>query len=279
MRAATSWGIGVLACALLTTAVGTAAAQTPGLGTIGSCVVPATSARMASPAPIRSQRVQTDARTNAVFFFSSTDDGARRMTVRAGELDVDKVVYPDGRFRLTLRTGDDVVSIGGLPGNVEVQRDKGRGRSLEVGRASEDDWLRLKVMLAGSKAVRMFRGLANALDDGTLKTPAGTAVLLSDGLLALLDGDPGVVRRLGERWRPAGQAKIRPATLRQVPAFLGCWVNYETAIYQAYLEYGQCQVNDWLWQLLFNACDWEYVLKAESIWFQFVGCSMFLVGG
>ncbi len=275
MRHAIITGRCLLVCVLVLAWGGVGAAQTSNAGVMmPQCAVTVKPAAASLPAVAVRQRVHQDARSGATFFFSSTADGAARMTVIGGELQIEKIVYADGRFRVALQAGDDLVSIAGMPGIVKVQRGKERGRSLDVGRASEDEWLQTKVVLAGSRAVRLFRALADSLENGTLQTPAGTAVLMTDALLGLLDGDVGAVHRLGERLRAARQAKIRPAALGQAE-FLMCYYKFAWAADEALDTYYDCAKNYYNWDPRQLGCSFQWVLMAESAWWQFIGCSTF----
>jgi hypothetical protein len=272
MRPATKRGTIPLACALLMMSAGVAAAQTTGVGAMApQCVATVRPATTASFGKALSQRVHTDARTNAAFFFSLTADGAVRMTVKAAQLEVDKTVYPDGRYRVVLQAGDDRVSVAAAPGTVEVVRRNQGSRRVEVGRAADDDWLQVKVLLAGSKAVRLFRTLSYNLDPETLETPAGRAVLASDGAFGVLDGDVGAIGRLVRQMRAAQKTKIRPAALRQV--FLDCFRKYADAVNVAMQEWVDCFNSFYPWDPRQYLCDFEWLLKAESAWFQFIACS------
>jgi hypothetical protein len=249
-----------------------ASAQTgPGSAAIAPCVALVKATGTIPTAQPVSLQAHHDARTDASFFFSSTRDGAVRMMMKSADLELEKTVYPDGRFQIVVQIGDDHTSVVGAPGTLEVER-RNRGREhLDVARAGDDEWLRTKVLLAGSKAIRRFRTLAYNLDARTLQTPAGAAVLMSDAILGLLDGDVGAIRRLGQQIRAARQAQTRPVALGQ--EFLNCYRKYAEAVTAALDEWLQCSSQYWMYDPRQWLCELDWLLKAESAWFQFFGCS------
>jgi hypothetical protein len=220
---------------------------------------------------VRSVQVHHDAQTDATFFFSSTREGAVRMMMTSTDLEMEKTVYPDGRFQIVVQTGDDQTSVVGAPGTLEVERRNHGREHLDVARAGDEEWLRTKVLLASSKAMRRFRTLAYNLDARTLQTPAGAAVLMSDAILGLLDGDVGAIHRLGQQIRAARQARTRPVALGQ--EFLNCYRKYGEAVTAALDEYLQCSSQYWMYDPRQWLCELDWLLKAESAWFQFIACS------
>jgi hypothetical protein len=257
-------GLLMISSAFITPAEGASPGET------GTQCVAVFKASSALPAEGRSLQVGHDARTNATFFFSLAKNSGVRMTVKAGDLEAEKTVYPDGRFRIAVRAGDDRFAVVFSPAGIDVER-QSRRRHIDLDAVTDDDWLRVKVLVAGSRGLRLFRTLANTLDPATLETPAGTAILLSDAVLGLLDGDVGAVGRLGRQMRVAYQARIRPVALGQ--EFLQCYRKYEAAVDMALMEYGECTARYWSFDPRQYLCDMEWLLKAESAWFQFLSCS------
>ena len=217
-------------------------------------------------------QVAHDARTNATFAFSLTSDGAARMVVKAGELEAEKIVYADGHFRIEARTGNDSVAVAVAAGSIDVERHNHRTH-LDSKLAADDDWLRASELVAGSKALRLFRALAANLDDATLQTPGGAGVVLGDAALGMLGGDVDAAGRLRRQMRAAHQARIRPVALRQ--GFLDCYRKYGEAVDTAAGEYGWCYAMMWIYDPMGYACSFQWLLEVESAWFQFISCSAF----
>jgi hypothetical protein len=264
-----AWSLG--ACSLLMICypfTGPAEAGWTGDAPQCTAVFKASSARpMAAP----SLQVHHDAHANATFFFSLARDGASRMTLKAGELDVEKTVYHDGRSQIALTAGGDrlVVAVG--LGALDVQRNN-RDLHIEVGQATDDDWLRVKTLLAGSRALRLFRTLAFNLDPATLQTPAAASVMSSDAILGYLDGDVAAVDRLNRQFRSARQVRVRPVLFR-ASGGNDCWNRYEADVVEAADEYDNCRHTFNWYDPRQAGCVFVWTLQAESAWFQFLACS------
>jgi len=260
------------ACALLAASLPfMATAQTGSLNAgFSRCVATATGA--ATPKLMLPQ-VQHDARTNATFFFSSIGGGAVRMTVTAADLEVEKIVYPGGRSRIVLQAGSDRVSVTIGVGVVNVER-RGAGRlQLDIGRATETEWLQAKALLAGSKAVGLLRALADNLDERSLKGAGGAAIVLSDALIGHLDGDVAAVGRLLSKMRASLKARIRPAALSEEEEGGKCWHTYEVAVTHAADDYNACRRMFSWYDPRQAACAFVWSVQAEVAWAELLACS------
>jgi hypothetical protein len=227
---------------------------------------------MARPSATPSVQVHHDEQTGATFFFSLTRDGAMRMTSKAGDLDVEKTVFSDGRSQVVLQAGNDRVIVTIAVGVVDVQRGS-RRLHVDVAHVTDDDWLGVKTLLAGSRALRLFRSLAYSLEPATLRAPAGTAMASSDAILGFLDGDVAAVERLGQRMRAARQARIRTVAFGE-DSEKDCYAEYEALVVKAADDYGSCRHTFYWWDLPSQAaCVGVWTLQAESAWFQFLSCS------
>lgn len=256
-------------CGLLVVWFAGPAQAAPAVDDSPQCVALLKSAVVASPTPAKQAHV--DARTDAAFFFSLTEDGGFRMLVKAGQLEVDKTVYPGGRSRIVLQADSDRVSVTVGAGVVEVERRIAGRMRLDVAGATEAEWLQVRVLLAGSNALRLFRALASSLDASTLKTPGGAAVVLSDAVLGSLDGDVGAVGRFMQRVRAAVQARIRP--VRFATSEEDCWHNYEQETLHAMDDYDSCR-NMFRWyDPRQAACLGVWTVQAEAAWAELISCS------
>jgi len=228
-------------------------------------------ASLARPTAAPSPQVQHDAQADASFFFSLARDGALRMTLKAGELEAAKTVYHDGRFRIVLQAGEDRVSVVVGPAVLDVQRGK-RHVHIDVGQDTDDDWLAVKTLLAGSKALRLFRALAYNLDPSALREPAGASIVSSDAILGYLDGDLAAVARLAQQMRTARQSRIRTVVFR-LDGGNACWDRYEADVVEAAEEYDQCRHAFKWYDPRQAGCVLVWTLQVESAWFQFLACS------
>jgi hypothetical protein len=195
-----------------------------------------------------------------------------RIVLKAGDLQMNKTVFADGRFQIELASGNDRLSVALGPWSLDVER-RNRQIHLDTAQAVDEDWLRVKTLLAGSKALRLFRTLAYSLDAATLRHPGGAAVQASDAILGYIDGDVGAVWRLGEQMRVARAARVRKASLDENGGPNECYEKYEAAVVAAANEYDACRKSfNWYspWQA---ACVTVWTLQAESAWFQFLACS------
>lgn len=217
-------------------------------------------------------QVTHDGLAGATFFFSRAADGAARMTLKANDLEVEKTVYQDGRFQIQLQAGEDRLSVAVGTSGIDVARGN-RSIHVDIGQATDEDWLQVKVLLAGSRALRLFRILAYSLDAATLTKPAGASVQASDAILGYLDGDVAAVGRLGEHMRAARIARIRKVSFNEDEGPNQCYEKYEAAVVFAANDYGACR-RTFVWYSPWQAaCVTVWTLQAESAWFQFLACS------
>jgi hypothetical protein len=212
-----------------------------------------------------------DPGTQASFVFTATRDGGVRMRVYAQDLTAEKVVYPDGRFRLLLETPEDSLAVAVERFSVEIDHE-GRHLDVEFASADEQTWLRVKRLIAGSRALHLFRMLASSLSPASLQTPAGLGVRIGDAVLGQLDGDAGAIARLREEIVRRRQARIRTVALT-VDDGKTCYETYEEEVIKDAAEYDECRTSfSWYsgWQA---ACVLRWTLQVESAWFQFLACS------
>ena len=267
----TASSLGVVALIVFGYPFTCAAANGPSVGAFPQCVAVSGAAPARTPAA-RTSQVGHDGTVDADFSFSRTRDGAARITLKAGDLQMDKTVYADGRFQIRLVAGDDEVSAALGPWSLDVERGN-RQIHVDIGQAVDEDWLHVKTLLAGSRALRLFRMLAYSLDAATLRSPGGASVQASDAILGYLDGDVAAVWRLGEQMRAARAARVRKASLHEDDGPNECYEKSEAAVVAAANDYGACRKTfNWYspWQA---GCIAVWTLQAESAWFQFLACS------
>lgn len=194
-------------------------------------------------------------------------DGSAFVRATMGDLAVTKTIERSGRFRMSLRRGDDAVDIAGDDTGVVVTRN-GQSLRLEGATAGEDELLEVRALLAGSRGVRAYRLLAAGIGPNAERTPAGMALALTDAMIGLLDGDVTAVQRLAER---LGRKR---AGMRQIRFAAGCYETYEGEVTRAWDDYLDCAATYWGVSLWRDACGLRWALWAESAWFSFLTCAI-----
>lgn len=212
-----------------------------------------------------------DARAQARFEGRLMPDGTALFTTRSGQLVARKTVGPDGGVRIVLEAGDDRLEVSMQGYDVDITRGE-TSVHLDLANAEDSDFLKAKMLVAGSNALRLHRLLAISLDPRTLRTVSGMGTLLTDAFLGLLDGDVGAVDRLGERLAERRRAKIRRVSLEDPEAEKGCYEEYEAELFRAWDSYVNCKALTPYWNPFRELCTARYMLWAESAWFHFLSC-------
>jgi hypothetical protein len=84
--------------------------------------------------------------------------------------------------------------------------------------------------------------------------------------LGILQGDPSVL----DRREPARNGRLSRASFR---GGASCFSEYETEVVGAWADFGQC-IDDVSWLPgMQEACAFVWLLRVESAWFRFIGCS------
>jgi hypothetical protein len=260
--------VGVGVCGLiLGTAVGADASEPGVAGKTGRVSAP-TRSSLAVEAGLGGQ-AQVDHRGAGTFSVGFTPDGAGLVVGSAGELEYRKQVFQDGRFAIWLKARKEIVRIEGNPGVVRVVRGN-RSAAIDLAAGGEDDFDKVRTLLAGSKAVRLFRLLAATFDPSTEETPAATAMLVSDALIGWLDGDVGAAGRLGRRMAERHGKLMRRIGLQDD---VSCYREWESEVVYAWDDYEACQDAFEWWNPLREGCSLRWIMWVESAWFSFLTCS------
>jgi hypothetical protein len=212
------------------------------------------------------QQVSPD---GAVFTFGTGPAGEAVLTIDAGELHVEKSVSPDGSTILVLRARGEEVRLELTQDRVAVTSDQGKVSFVADG-SDENGQRAVRVALARSRAVQMFRSLAAAASARGRKTAFDEALALSGALIAQLAGDPNAFRSFTARHRSLKQGGVKPAGLRST---VDCWGQYERFISWAWDQYLNCIVSHRGLISGLTYCEFQYYMRAESAWFQFLSCS------
>src|SRR5205823_7257154 len=124
------------------------------LACMGVAAASATSADAGDRRLVRGQ-VENDAQRGVAYSLAHTSGGGVRLSGRSAELTFDKTSYADGHFELRIESGADVVSFAvGVAGTVV---NRGGRTAMLGGAATEQDFERARVVLAGSRAIKQYR--------------------------------------------------------------------------------------------------------------------------
>jgi len=192
-------------------------------------------------------------------------DGSAYVRAVLDDFDLMKTVSRSGEIAIRLQRGGDVVQVTVEEEGVVVSRN-GQSRRLALDAAGEDDFLAVKALLAGSRSVRAMRQVGAGIAAAAERTPAGMALLLSDAVVGLVDGDVAAVHRLAER---IGR---RRQTVRLVSDKPGCYEKWEAEVIRAWDDYLECLATYPSLAIWRDACGLRWILWAESAWFSFLKC-------
>jgi hypothetical protein len=209
-----------------------------------------------------------DAESGADLRLTARSGGALRASLAWMDLEVSKTVQANGDFHVRIAAHRDLLVLVRTGNRLRVTRGD-QSAALSLDRADEDGLDRVQMVLAGSHAVRTFRGLHRQLSPDSRDSAPGVSFDNLDILLGLLHGEPGVVDRRAPVAREAG-GRLSRIVCGDEPS---CYSEYEAEVIRAWDDFAQC-VDDVKWYpLLQEACAFTWLLKVESAWFRFIGCS------
>lgn len=206
-------------------------------------------------------------------WFTRQADSAGKITseVRGRDLSVTKT-FAEGRLTLDIKAGKQSLWISVSRQQIEIRTGRKRLR-FDPARASEEQYHEAKELLAQSRVVSRLRSAAAGVSAAVQNAPEGFEFLLTDAVVAVLDGDPTATRRLKDRFRE------RLLGLGMQPAAAGaignCYDEYRREVYNAMMDADAC-VNDFeVWNVpMRNLCYFEWTIRVEGAWFEFVGCTL-----
>src|SRR5436190_948280 len=170
-----------------------------------------------------------DAVTNALFTSTTDAQGNALVTVRVGDLVLEKAVASSGDSTLRLSMDKDVVTVAMNHGGYIVARGTKSARfDMQGGKQEEMDGIR--GVLLGSQAVRAFKRFSALLenrDDDSGEGPLFLSTLLDGAIVQLLDGDEGAPQRIGKRIMRKRHASLQQAKLMPDRLFTDCVLKYE----------------------------------------------------
>jgi len=206
-----------------------------------------------------------DVATGAQLRLTKRSNGALQTSLVWTDLEVRKVVQSNGDFSLRLAGRHDLVVMTRMAERLRVTRN-GQTAVLLLSQSDEDGLDQVQQVLAGSRAMRAFRSLRRRLTPDSLASAPGVSIDLIDGLLGVIHGDPSVY----DRRDPAASGRFSRVSFR-----LGgsCYAEFESEVVAAWDDFAQC-VDDVKWfPGLQELCAMTWLLRVESSWFRFIGCS------
>jgi hypothetical protein len=208
-----------------------------------------------------------DADTGAGLRLTAKAGGALQASLAWTDLDVAKVTQPNGDFHARLAGRQDLVVVVRTANRLRVTRG-GQTASVAMDQADEEGLDLLQQLLAGSRAVRAFRGLHRRLNQESRESAPGVSLDGLDALLGILQGDPAAVDRRAPGREGGWRISRVACTL-----YRSCYAEYEAEVIAAWNDYAQC-IDDVKWYPgLQEVCAFTWLIRAESAWFRFIGCS------
>jgi hypothetical protein len=209
-----------------------------------------------------------DAGSGAELKLVARAGGALQASLSSMELDVSKTIHANGDFHVRIATQQDLLVLVRTGYRLRVTRG-GQTAALSLDRTDEDGLDLVQMVMAGSRAARAFRRAHRQLAQDSRDSAPGVFLDNLDILLGLLQGELSVVDRRapprrGERWRVSRVACGAEPT---------CYSEYETEVVLAWDDFAQCCDDVKWYPLLQEACAFTWLLRVESAWFRFIGCS------
>ena len=238
----------------------------PTLAVCGAAAVGPPAARLA---PARAAleagpQVSFEPTTQTAFETRRGPDGSVELVAHEGQLGVRKTVAPDGRVSMELKAGRQLTRIVASPDGIEVTHGR-RTLTFDPRTATEGDYERVRILLARSRPVRLFRRLAARLEATDAEDAPTTGVLVADAFVGMLDGDIGAPGRIARRLARTQRARMRAAGFSS-----NCYLNYEREVVDAWADLDRCY--DSVSVLLYRMCEARWFLWVEASWFSFLSC-------
>jgi len=195
-------------------------------------------------------------------------DGVR-LDLTAGPLTVRKTAWSNGNLEVWIRLARDEFQMSRRGNLLHVARG-GQGFDVDLEAPDAGDLARIRQVLSDSPAIRQFRALRSVLAPGFVKHAAGAGVVVLDGVLAILSGEMPVAQPMMATLAAADGTGIGEGDEIAGPS---CWEAYTTETNAAWVDYVAC-ISEFAWyNPIREVCAFVWVLRAESAWFQFLGCS------
>jgi hypothetical protein len=226
---------------------------------------------LVQPDQRRIERLEiVDASSGAELRLRGRKAGGLQATLVWMDLDVVKVVQANGDFHARLAARQDVLVLVRTGPRLRVTRN-GQTSVVSVDRADEEGLDLVQAVLAGSHAARAFRAVHRQLADEARASAPGVALDHLDALLAILQGEPAALDRRAPDARNSAW-RVSRIVRRTEPT---CYSVYETEVISAWDDYSQCIYDVRWYPGMQEVCAFTWLLRVESAWFRFIGCSSF----
>jgi hypothetical protein len=212
-----------------------------------------------------------DAGSGAALKLGLRPGGALQASLTWMDLEVVKTVQANGDFHARLAAPQDLLVIVRTGTRLRVTRG-GNTAVLSLDQVDEEGLDLAQQVLAGSHASRAFRRLFRQLSPESRESAPGVSLDNLDGLLGLLQGEPGVVERRAPARRDAVWRLSRVASCSTEPT---CYSEYEAEVVAAWDDFSQCCDDVKWYPTMQEVCAFAWLLRTESAWFHFIGCSSF----
>lgn len=209
-----------------------------------------------------------DAESGASLALKRRADGALQASLAWLDLDVVKVSHANGDFHVRLAARQDLLVLIRSGNRLRVTRN-GETAVLALDRADEEGLDLAQAVLAGSHAARAFRGVFRHLGEESRASAPGASLANLDTWLGVLQGDPSAVARRTPARRADGWMAARVACGAEPT----CYSEYEAEVIRAWDDYVQCIYDVRWYPGLQEVCAFTWLLRVESAWFRFIGCS------
>jgi hypothetical protein len=201
-----------------------------------------------------------------VFSGGAPGDGSIVMEGRGGDLTFRKKVFQNGSFSIDVEVPRDSVSLNVVDRVVTIRRGR-RTITLDLAASSEDDLDKARRLLADSRAVRLLRSAAAALQEAEDEGPGAMSLMASDAMIGMLTGDVGAPGRAARHFARRQRARLRP-----VGSSNDCYAEWEKRAVGASYEWEWCAMDFAPWNPIRHLCAARWILQVESYWFQLISC-------
>lgn len=209
-----------------------------------------------------------DAESGAHLALRRRPDGALQASLAWLDLDVVKVSQANGDFHVRLEARQDLLVLVKTGARLRVTRD-GQTAVLALDCADEEGLDLAQAVMAGSRAARTFRAVFLRLGEASRSSAPGASLGNLDTWLAVLQGEPSAVDRRAPEGRGGGWTVSRVSCAAEGT----CYSEYESEVIKAWDDYVQCIYDVRWYPGLQEVCAFTWLLRVESAWFRFIGCS------
>jgi hypothetical protein len=219
----------------------------------------AAGASAASAGPSAAERTL---RRGDLTFTSVSHGGESVLAVDAPGVRVEKRATNAGTGTILVTAGTDRVHVRLSATELRVSRGAVE-RVLTARSATAADFGAVRALLQGAPAVRAVARLRAAVGD-----EGPTPIVSAMAFVSMLAGDAAGMRRV------AAQAAPRTGGI-QFARYMAheCWRQYELSVNIFFNEYQACiDENRWNY-VMFQACNFTYVVQAEIAWFSLLSCA------